>query len=171
MSSYIISKKDYVKAAGVVAGFKKNARNFWIYDYELRRNMTEDDIKDMFVECYELNCMSVIEQYRRNVPGADCNDQNDYEDVFREYKRLTEQAILQGKSREVLQELRFFFHSSLYQTENRAASDRMQIFYFRIIDQILDTIFSRDCNSWGELDLSGIVDESTEIVDIFELCF
>ena len=41
MSSFVIEKREYVKAAGAVAGIASASHHFWVYDYRMNRNMTD----------------------------------------------------------------------------------------------------------------------------------
>ena len=43
MSSFVIAKEEYIKAAGLIAGIKDVHRDIWLYDYEYGRNMEADD--------------------------------------------------------------------------------------------------------------------------------
>ena len=74
MSSFVISKKEYIKAAGIVAGIAEAQRDFWLFDYEAQRNSTPEDYYNRFAECYTMNALSVQEQYGDDKPEADAEE-------------------------------------------------------------------------------------------------
>lgn len=66
MSSFVIAKEEYIKAAGLVAAIA-DEKKFWIYNYKEGRNFLESDYYDCFVLAYKYNAYSVREQY--GIPG------------------------------------------------------------------------------------------------------
>ena len=72
MSSYVISKRDYIRAAGLLAGiaefYNRTYYDLWLYDYEHRRNMTTPDYHEQFTRLFELNAESVAWQYDDEAP-------------------------------------------------------------------------------------------------------
>lgn len=73
MSSFAIEKREYIKAAGLVAGIVK-AREVWIFNHRTQRNSEPEDFYDEFVRCFEMNAVSVQEQYHEDVPWSDSNE-------------------------------------------------------------------------------------------------
>ena len=92
MSSFVINKKEYMKAAGIMAGLAQELQ-IWSYDYETRRNRTPEDYKRAFEECFTMNALSVAEQYRDKEAYTDSND---YKADFDEYKKLGCQLVWNG---------------------------------------------------------------------------
>ena len=87
MSSFVISKSEYIKAAGLIAGLaeassKSHANRFWLYNFKDNRNYTTDDYYKTFCKCFEYNALSVQQQYKDEQPEL---DDNEYKDVFKEY--------------------------------------------------------------------------------------
>lgn len=158
MSSFTIAKREYMKAAGVVAGiadyYNRGPRSFWIYNYTDGRNCTTEDYKKLFASFYIMNAESVAEQYGDAEPET---DQGTYEIEFSEATRTATRAIMNGKLKNLMMELRDFFRSALYQTENEESARVMEEAFSRIIDQILDKAFPRETNSWGALDLDSVL--------------
>lgn len=156
MSSYVISKEEYIKAAGVVAGIvdKLNAGSldrFWLYDYITRRNMTADDYYRNFAECFEMNALSVQEQYHDDTPER---DDNEYFDTFSEYRaKAKRNAGKPDKLREMVLMLHSFFKSAEYQTEKESYYWKMTTFFNRINSALLPFMTDQICETWGAIEL------------------
>lgn len=159
MSSYIIAKEEYIKAAGLVAGLAETLggrhSRIWIYDFETGRNSTPEDYHRKFSECYTMNCLSVIEQYRGDEVGAPANDNNDYMKSFKEYQKIGKQTgYTRENLNEIVLELHSFFRSALYQTENNVYNTKMTYFFDQIIEQLLPLMFlGYETQSWSSLQL------------------
>lgn len=162
MSSFTIGKREYIKAAGIVAGIAEaSARGagihqIWIYDYETRRNSTPEDYYRRFAECYTMNALSVAEQYHDREAETDSN----------EYKREFTAARNTGKMlfmtkgeklKNAIMELRHFFHSAIYQTEKYEYMFKMQFYFYQIEDQLTEYLYTApdDLQSWGSLEISA----------------
>ena len=152
MSSFVISKKQYVKAAGIIAGISESARDFWLYDYEAGRNSTPDDYYNRFSECYNMNALSVQDQYGDTEPETDGDD---YKDIFKEYRKKGKDIYFFGDKKKAIIELLHFFNSALYQTETEAYYFKMQLYFYRIIVALLQYCDSsyHNSESWGTLEL------------------
>jgi hypothetical protein len=155
MSSFVISKSEYVKAAGVVSGIadatKNRCRKFAIYGYQERRWMNEKDYYNRFVECFEMNAISVSEQYHDDTVYTDSNE---YMKEFREYQMIGKSAVMRpDKLREIIFELKQFFSGAQYQTEKEAYFFKMSMFFNQIIVELMDVAFPYEAKSWSTLDL------------------
>lgn len=159
MSSYIIDKKEFIKAAGLVAGLAETlggrVDRIWIYDYETGRNSTAEDYYRKFVACYKMNALSVIEQYRGDEVGAPANDTNEYKKEFKEYQQYGKSiGYTRENLKEVVLELRQFFHSALYQTENDNFNQQMRYYFQQIIDELIPyALPGYETKSWGGLEI------------------
>jgi len=155
MSSYIISKQEYMKAAGLVTGLSEELRHFWLYDYETRRNSTAEDYKRKFTECYEMNVISVKEQYHGDEVGADARDQNEYKQDFETYRKLGKQLCYNDGQPLInaIHELNAFFGSCLYQTEYDPYMFKMQMFFNQIITELFKTSSHYETQSWSTLEI------------------
>lgn len=154
MSSFTIAKKEYIKAAGLVAGiaeaYNRGPHNFWIYNYETGRNSTPEDYYKAFEKFYNMNALSVAEQYDE----APETDTEDYKTDFNLYRNKGHQAITDpGNLKKYMMELRNFFHSAIYQTEKDSYMWQMQLYFDRILDQLIGVIFPGDWESWGTLEI------------------
>ena len=139
MSSFIIDKRDYMRAAGLLAGIaeatKHRTYQLWIYDYTTHRNMTAADYQREFEKCYQMNALSVQEQYHDDDSAMDLNK---YAVDFNEYKRKGRQAAMDDvQLEEWIYNLNTFFGSALYQTEKESYGFQMQYFFGRIITALV----------------------------------
>jgi len=152
MSSFVIGKKEYIKAAGVVAGIAEELRDFWLYNYEKGRKYTETDYYDTFSEFFTMNALSVQMQYGDKVAAE---DPEKYEKDFRECKKIGVQIARNGGNvlRDAALELNDFFRSAIYQTEYEPYMWKMSMFFDRVISQLFEKMFRHECNSWGSLEI------------------
>lgn len=154
MSSFVIAKEEYIKAAGVVAGIAKELRDFWLYNYEKGRKYTEADYYDAFSEFYNLNALSVQMQYGDKTPETDSGT---YEKEFNSYMKIGVQIARNGGDtlKNAALELNDFFRSAIYQTEYEPYMWKMSMFFDRVISQLFEKMFRHECNSWGSLNISA----------------
>ena len=150
MSSFVISKKEYIKAAGIVAGIAEAQRDFWLFDYEAQRNSTPEDYYNRFAECYTMNALSVQEQYGDDKPEADAEE---YKREFAEYRAKGRSFVMNPeKYRNALKHLREFFSGAEYQTEKEAYFWKMQMYFNRILVALMKYAFPGEVESWGTLE-------------------
>ena len=156
MSSFVISKVEYVKAAGFVAGlmsaYDHGSEALWMWDPELGRAMTEKDVYDRFVECFRMNAQSVYDQYSPRHPDETlCVDNEAYRAEFTEYRKKGQNvAYDETRLLECVQNLRDFFQSALYQTEDEESNDKMDRFFNRILVTLLPKLYPHEVSCWGE---------------------
>lgn len=147
MSSYVIDKFAYIRAAGVVAGIvgtynSKTRREIFIFDYEAGHRMTEEDFYRRFVQCFDMNCLSVQEQYHDEEPFTDSSE---YRDVFREYIALGSKLAFNVKAmQDMIYNLQRFFDSCLYQVEKYAYLFNMKAFFYEIIVKLWEVLDADD---------------------------
>lgn len=162
MSSFVIPKVEYVKAAGAVVGIVKASSRYsfnsvWLYNVEKGREMTQQDIYDRFVECFELNAENVYELYSPHHEDETLvTDDERYLNEFNDYIRKAYKAADDpAKLRDIILDLRHFFHSALYQTsENDNYYGIMKSFFNEIIEALIvmtDPGYDSDC--WGEFNI------------------
>ena len=161
MSCFVISKSEYIKAAGLIAGLaeassKSHANRFWLYNFKDNRNYTTDDYYKTFCKCFEYNALSVQQQYKDEQPEL---DDNEYKDVFKEYinkgKRLFIYKGSQDTKNAVIN-LKRFFDSCIYQTEEETYSTKMRYFFNQILVNLMEyaiTTNEDSVTSWGTLDI------------------
>ena len=155
MSSFTICKKEYVKAAGIVAGIA-SVKKLWVYDYQSGRNMTKEDYYNRFVECFEMNALSVQEQYHDESPELDSKE---YRDVFNcaySYGR-TNAAVSPQHLPEIIMNLRSFFSSAEYQTEKEAYMFKMKSLFNQILVELMKYMYTGpEVESWGTIDILSV---------------
>ncbi len=74
MSSFILDKNEFIKAAGIMCGIEESKRD--------KHQYFIDNVKRRFEECYELNVDSVNEQYGDHNTYDNCP----YQKTFDEYR-------------------------------------------------------------------------------------
>lgn len=165
MSSYVISKREYVKAGGFVAGVATELQ-LWNYDFENNRNMVKEDYYKKFVKFYDMNAESVKEQYgdseRENDP---CEYKDDFEAFYAKGKRL---AIHKGSDdfHKTVRELSQFFDSACYQTEDEESNAAMRSFFDRLIVEMFEKMRYMELESWGAFELPESKRKEAEMIQI-----
>jgi hypothetical protein len=141
MSSFVVDKKEFVKAAGLLHGIEETRRheaNSWFLDHVL----------DEFYKCYYLNVASVNDQY-------DSNEEPEtewYLDVFEEYCEKGRSLWKAPDDRKRLRTgLMKFFQSVLYQIENKDAAVEVSAVFFGCIQVIEIYRTTLDTDWWGEI--------------------
>jgi len=156
MSSYVIDKRSYARAAGMIAGFCDCKRAglpvIYLWDYSRGRRYTGDDFKPAFDWLYHLNAKSVQLQYGDKEPE---NDTNSYNDDFLEYRLIGRKLYMfhGDKVQDAVAQLRDFFGSMLYQTEDEECERNMKGFIYRLYFE-LAKLPRRDseARSWGSFE-------------------
>lgn len=155
MSSFTINKKEYVKAAGIVAGIA-SIKKLWVYDYQSGRNMTKEDYYNRFVECFEMNAISVQEQYSDESPELDSEKYTDVFNLAFDYGRTTA-AVEPHHLSEVIMNLRSFFSSAEYQTEKDAYMFKMKSLFNQILVELMKYMYTGpEVESWGTIDILSV---------------
>jgi len=154
MSSFIIGKENYIKAAGLVAGLAEGLE-LWMYNYENRRNSTPADYYDQFVKFYQMNAISVTEQYHGDEVGAPATDPNEYRDQFELYrgygKRIawTREGLTQAVA-----DLENFLGSAIYQTEKDAYMFNMEYYFNKLLVQLYEKTYHKESECYGEFNIN-----------------
>lgn len=148
MSSFIVSKREYVKAAGLMYGIEESKRDQHQYFLNVCRKE--------FEHCYALNVISVNEQYGENVEP----DEESYDEEFEKYRKIG-QRIYEGPALHEgvmsLSELRIklwcFFRSVLYQVENDACSRAVSEWFFTCTSKLYERELHAVEGWWGEVEM------------------
>ncbi|MBR5395791.1 MAG: hypothetical protein IK144_12045 [Bacteroidaceae bacterium] len=159
MSSFIIGKVEYVKAAGLMYGMesaKRDAHRWFL-----------DNVRKEFDHVYALNVASVNEQYSHHEPIVP--DENSYDDVFEAYCKkgeligndgyTSDDGIIFHQVEGVMtkHDLRIrlwhFFQSVLYQIENEAAHRMAAAWFFTCISKLYESDLHALGGWWGEVEL------------------
>jgi hypothetical protein len=146
MSSFVINKSEYVKAAGLMYGIEASKRvnaHKWFLDH----------VRDNFVKCYELNVDSVNEQYG----DESGKDGSDYDYEFTQYCKIGERIKCGLHEGMTFKELRInlmqFFRSVLYQIENEEMNQFVSAFFFECTSKLFSSELHAVEGWWGDIEL------------------
>ena len=146
MSSFIISKKEYIKAAGLVCGVASCSKYGG-------NPVFCANVKKQFERIYKLNVYSWCEQYDEDVAEDTC----DYESVFNEYKELGRRIYMGLESKMSLDKLRRsllnFFSSITYQIENEDANMEAASYLFPCVEMLYQDKTDDVVGFWGSIDI------------------
>ena len=145
MSSFIIGKKEYIKAAGLVCDVascsKYGSSTFCA------------NVKKQFENIYNLNVYSWCEQYDEDVEKDTC----DYESVFNDYKELGRRIYMGCERKMSLDTLRYslmqFFRSATYQIENEDANMEAASYFYTCIETLFESKTENIDGFWGSIDI------------------
>jgi hypothetical protein len=141
MSSYVVEKERFVKAAGILAGIYQATENsvmkLYVYDYQYGHVMGPKDYYNRFCECFLMNALSVQEQYHDETPET---DDNKYTEVFADYMQLGKMIMTRyrGKLQEMIFELADFFREVEYQTEKLEYLFKMKMIFGEILSSLTE---------------------------------
>lgn len=146
MSSFIIGKKEYTKAAGLVCGVASCSRYGG-------NPVFCANVKKQFEHIYNLNVYSWCEQYDEDVKKDTC----DYESVFNDYKELGRRIYMGLESKMSLDTLRYslikFFGSITYQIENEDANMEASSYLFACVEMLYQDKTDDIDGFWGSIDI------------------
>lgn len=135
MSSYVISKEDYSRAAGFCAGLADakylGEPALWMWHYGENRVYTARDYLPAFHWLYRLNARSVMLQYGDDEP------ENDPDEYRAEYEAARKKAFDMytfhpQKLNKACDNFAGFIHCMLYQTEDPECERQMKGFVYRL---------------------------------------
>lgn len=146
MSSFVISKREFVKAAGLMYGIEAS-KGAGAHRYFL------ENVRKNFVKCYELNVDSVDEQYG----DKSGKDGFDYDYEFTQFCKIGERikcGLHEGMTFEELRiNLMQFFRSVLYQIENKEMSQFVAAFFFECTSKLFSSELYAVEGWWGDIEL------------------
>lgn len=92
MSSFIINREQYIKAAGFYAGIATTLTRYYEpciywYSHSEHRLFESNDYYDAFNKIYEYNCMSVCSQYYEPIPSQEIADDK-AQQLFDGYRKI-----------------------------------------------------------------------------------
>lgn len=145
MSSFVVDKKEFIKAAGLMYGIESSKRD--AHQYFL------DRVHQMFSECYEMNLASVNEQYGRN----DEADPSDYTYLFEEYadkgKKIWEGKVDGMTRKDIRLRLWSFFRSVEYQIENDPQQEAVSFVFLACLGKLWEDDLRQVEGWWGEIEI------------------
>ena len=146
MSSLIVSKKEYIKAAGLVCGVASCSKYGG-------NSVFCANVKKQFEHIYNLNVYSWCEQYDEDIE----KDTKDYESVFNDYKELGRRIYMGLESKMSLDTLRYslikFFGSITYQIENEDANMEAASYLFSCVEMLYQDKTDDIDGFWGSIDI------------------
>jgi hypothetical protein len=146
MSSFVISKKEYIKAAGLVCGVASCSKYGGSPVFCA-------NVKKQFEHIYNLNVYSWCEQYDEDITEDTC----DYESVFNDYKELGRRIYMGCVNNMSLDKLRYsliqFFRSATYQIENEDANMEAASYFYTCIETLFESQTENVNGFWGSIDI------------------
>lgn len=145
MSSFVVDKIEFVKAAGLMYGIEESK-------CEPHRYFLQT-VRAEFVNAYDLNVDSVNEQYGDDASKDTCT----YDDEFEKYRKIG--GMIWGgtyckmKKNELRLRLWNFFRSVLYQIECDNYHDIVGAFFFECISKLYESDVRAIEGWWGEIEL------------------
>ena len=155
MSSFVIDKIAFIKAAGLMCGYEDAKRD--------KHQYFVDVCRQEFEHCYALNVISVSEQYDGNYEP----EEESYDEVFDAYRKMGEliqregygTGIIATKVADVMDKRTFrksmwhFFDSVLYQIEDEACHRAVAEWFYTCNNKLYEDE-KRSVNGWwGEIEL------------------
>lgn len=153
MSSFIVSKAAYMRAAGLIAGIQDYKRNHLIYDYSIRNWMQPEDFMTKFSHFYDLNVLSVIEQYNDERMQGTPPTEKECKRIFDEYRKKGRSLMVAPDTRkDLIMHLRNFFSCCEYQTEKEAYYFEMMMFFNRLLVSFMPYLHTEPRDGWSDLE-------------------
>lgn len=149
MSSFVIDKIEFVKAAGLMYGIEESKR--YSHRWWLER------VRGWFVDAYRMNVSSVAEQYGEEDEG---DTEPDYDETFEEYRKKGYRiwsadgwGNVPLTRKELRNSLMKFFQSVCYQVENDEMLTKIQALFFTCICKMSDEDVDDIDGWWGEIEI------------------
>lgn len=150
MSSYVISKQNYVRVAGYISGVAQELK-VWVYNYKDNRNFTKEDYLTLFKWIYDANAISVQKQYRDEKREE---DDNEYPADFEKYFKLGCSDCFHHDYSKMLNAVHSFFSSCNYQIEDDFLGGKVKTYLDKIFFAIYDrTKGETNLDCWGDFNL------------------
>ena len=169
MSSFVISKSEYIKAAGFLAGlaeekdcYREQLLRMW--NTRDNRVMNDQDFIEAFTTLYKFNALSVQKQYGDKAAEA---DDNTYEKEFKAVKKATKQMCLDWhlcrnhNIEMTIYKFQSFSNSILYQIEDPELSEKTQFFLAKVQMKLFEVlrnfngISEEETTSWGDFNIAS----------------
>ena len=163
MSSFVINKKSYVRACGILAGLAElkesrfNEPVLRLWNYKLNRPYNAEDFKQSAAWLYHLNAVSVQKQYHDDQAA---HDPESYNADFAEYMAKAKKAYHDpdaAKLERIVNELHHFFRSVLYQVEDAECERALKGFCYRLFFELQGVTAKKsgfDPESWGDFEIA-----------------
>ena len=158
MSSFIVSKQEFIKAAGLMCGYEEAKRysHKWFIEH----------VRQEFEHAYALNVVSVQEQYEDYSFDP---EEETLDDVFEAYRKMGSLIYTEGykmgiictKVADVMDKPTFrksmflFFRSVLYQIENETCHRSVAAWFFTCLCKLYEDEMHGVEGWWGEIELDA----------------
>lgn len=156
MSSFIVDKKEYVKAAGLMYGIEESRRDNNRYFLDVCRKE--------FEHCYLLNVISVNQQYDDHVVPDENRYDAEFEAMRKLARRICESVTVGAPSPLTLPKLRLrlqhFFGSVLYQIDDEACSRAVSAWFYTCINNLYYSDIRAVDGWWGSVDILEELDNA-----------
>lgn len=165
MSSFVISKEEYIKAAGFFAGITEQENRYhepliYWWSNNKRKLLEAKDYYSAFVSLYEMNAKSVSKQYGDKLEIY--NDSEDYKEAFETSRSYAKRLVGFAKTDVLfpLQQACFdflnFTRSINYQIEDPSISTDANKFLHKCNSMLLGVLCqlsSYESECWGHFDV------------------
>lgn len=142
MSSFVVNKSEFVKAAGLMYGIEASKQHSHRYFLE--------NVRKRFTECYELNVESVNEQYDDESAKDGC----EYDSLFEKYRQIGLNVRFNAEQfKELRTGLMQFFRSVLYQIENEEMNIYVSAFFFECTSKLFGDELASVEGWWGDVEI------------------
>ena len=176
MSSFVVDKKELMKAAGFVAAFverEEKHNGMYIWNCKYNRPFNSEDVVASFELIHKMNAESVQEQYGDSEPYIDSES---YINEFNQAKALTEEMLTFGKCwyadalKNNIYSFNQFSKSIMYQIENEKKHIQVKNFLNDINSRFIEILKNLDFNqfeifSWGTFEMSDGTEEMQMYID------
>lgn len=167
MSSFVISKVEYIKAAGFFAGLAKQKNYFgepliYWWSNSTKSILTDEDYLSAFSKMFEMNAKSVALQYGDKQISY---DDSDYKAEFTKYMQIAAKLYTKAQFGDIaplksaIYDFRHFCRSVNYQIEDPKLSaevnkfmNKAQMFLLGLLSQVEH--HESDC--WGSFDIEEV---------------
>lgn len=150
MSSFVVNKVNYVRAAGLMYGVEESKRD--------SNKRFLNHVRKNFEHAYALNVFSVNEQYESNrLP-----DEESYDEEFEAYRKKGQDIWVNKSTASIPNAMPWphfrymmmnFFSSVMYQIENDYAERTVSAFFYRCINKLFEQEIYDVPHLWAEIDL------------------
>ena len=145
MSSFVISKIEYIKAAGLMYGIEstKRCKHMWFMD----------NVKKFFTDVYKANVESVNEQYGDSSEPDHLNYDTTFSSYAKKGARIWIGCDPSMNRNELRRGLWQFFNSALYQIENDDLHRKASELFFTCITKLYNEELDTVDGWWGRIDM------------------
>lgn len=159
MSSFVISKSEYVKVGAFIGAFTEIRRRgdtlLYLYNVEEGRLYNSVDVINEMISIYKMNVDSVNEQYNES-SDYDESDSNQFE--IAKYMAYAKKVLNdENKLESAIANIHQFFRSVNYQIENEELNEKakkiMSKYECALVGILMETK-GVETDSWGDFNIA-----------------